>query len=37
MIGIGEAVFITLLEYNKTLDAEVAAFYWEEFSRDEEE
>jgi len=35
-IGVGETVFINLLEYYKTLDAEGGAFYWEEYSREEE-
>lgn len=30
-IGIGENLFIRLLEYYKTVDAEGAAFYWKEF------
>lgn len=30
-IGIGENLFIKLLEYYKTVDADGAAFYWKEF------
>jgi hypothetical protein len=30
-VGIGEDIFVKLLEYYKTVDADGAAFYWKEF------
>lgn len=35
-IGIGEELFIKLLEYYKTIDTKGAAFYWNEFDSDNE-
>jgi hypothetical protein len=35
-IGIGKDLFVKLLEYYKTIDAEGAAFYWNEFDKEEE-
>ena len=34
--GVGNALFIKLLEYYKTVDAEGAKFYWEEYDDLEE-
>ena len=34
--GIGNALFIKLLEYYKTIDEEGARFYWEEYDKLEE-
>lgn len=36
-LGIGNDLFIKLLEYYKTIDAEGAIFYWNEYDRKEEE
>ncbi|MFC3813277.1 hypothetical protein [Lacihabitans lacunae] len=36
MYGIGDELFIKLLEYYKTVDAEGAEFYWNEYDKDEE-
>lgn len=33
--GIGNDLFISLLEYYKTVDAEGAQFYWNEYDKDE--
>lgn len=35
-MGIGKELFMRLLEYYKTLDAEGAAFYWNEYDQDDE-
>ncbi|RAI91486.1 hypothetical protein [Algoriphagus yeomjeoni] len=35
-MGIGKELFVRLLEYYKTLDAEGAAFYWNEYDQDDE-
>lgn len=35
--GVGQDLFIKLLEYYKTIDAEGAAFYWNEYDKEEEE
>jgi hypothetical protein len=35
-MGIGEALFVKLLEYYKTIDAEGALFYWNEYDKSEE-
>ena len=34
-MGVGKDLFIKLLNYYKTIDAEGAAFYWNEFDKDE--
>jgi len=34
--GIGDTLYIKLLEYYKTVDAEGARFYWEEYDKLEE-
>jgi hypothetical protein len=36
-MGVGKDLFVRLLEYYKTVDAEGAMFYWNEFDKDEEE
>ncbi len=36
MMGLGEKLFIQLVEYYKTVDAEGAAFYWKEFDNPDE-
>ena len=36
-MGVGTALFVQLLEYYKTIDAEGAAFYWNEYDKEEEE
>ncbi len=33
-LGIGENIFVKLIEYYKTIDAEGAAFYWKEFDKE---
>jgi hypothetical protein len=33
-IGIGENIFVKLLDYYKTVDAEGAAFYWKEYDKE---
>jgi hypothetical protein len=35
-MGIDEALFVKLLEYYKTIDAEGALFYWNEYDKSEE-
>ncbi len=35
-MGLGKELFVKLLDYYKTIDAEGAAFYWKEFDKDEE-
>ena len=35
-VGVGKVLFLKLLEYYKTIDAEGAAFYWNEYDKDEE-
>jgi|688.fasta_scaffold19006_4 hypothetical protein len=35
-MGIGKDLFVQLLEYYKTIDADGAAFYWNEFDKDNE-
>ena len=35
--GVGDDLYIKLLEYYKTVDAEGAAFYWNEYDKKEEE
>jgi hypothetical protein len=35
-MGVGKDLFIRLLEYYKTVDADGAAFYWNEFDKDDE-
>jgi hypothetical protein len=34
-MGVGKDLFIRLLEYYKTVDAEGAMFYWNEYDKDE--
>ncbi|RQP15586.1 MAG: hypothetical protein EAS52_14635 [Parapedobacter sp.] len=34
-MGVGNDLFVKLLEYYKTIDSEGAAFYWEEYTREE--
>ncbi|MEN0051206.1 MAG: hypothetical protein AAF806_29345 [Bacteroidota bacterium] len=34
--GVGDKLYIRLLEYYKTIDAEGARFYWEEYDKLEE-
>jgi len=36
-LGIADELFIRLLEYYKSIDAEGAAFYWKEYDKEEEE
>ena len=36
-MGVGKDLFLQLLEYYKTLDAEGAMFHWSEYDKDEEE
>jgi hypothetical protein len=36
-IGFGKNLFIELLEYYKTVDADGAAFYWNEFDKPDDE
>jgi hypothetical protein len=33
-VGIGENIFVKLLEYYKTVDADGAAFYWKEYDKE---
>jgi len=33
-MGVGKELFVKLLDYYKTIDAEGAAFYWEEFDKE---
>lgn len=33
--GVGRELFVKLLEYYKSIDAEGAAFYWNEYDNDE--
>ena len=35
-MGVGNELFIKLLDYYKTIDAEGASFYWEEYEKKEE-
>jgi len=35
-MGVGNELFIKLLDYYKTIDAEGASFYWEEYDKKEE-
>jgi hypothetical protein len=35
-MGIGKDLFFKLLEYYKTIDAEGAAFYWNEYDKEDE-
>jgi hypothetical protein len=35
-MGIGKQLFVQLLEYYKTIDAEGAAFYWNEYDKEVE-
>lgn len=35
-MGIGNELFVKLLEYYKTVDVEGAAFYWNEYDNDDE-
>ncbi len=35
-MGVGKELFIRLLEYYKTIDAEGASFYWNEYDKDDE-
>lgn len=35
-VTVGKHLFVKLLEYYKTIDAEGAAFYWNEYDRDDE-
>jgi len=35
-MGVGKELFLKLLEYYKTIDAEGAAFYWNEYDKDDE-
>ena len=37
MHGIGDNLFVQLLDYYKTLDAEGALFYWNKYDKEEEE
>ena len=37
MHGIGDILFVQLLDYYKTLDAEGALFYWNKYDKEEEE
>ena len=34
-IGVGQDLFVKLLEYYKTIDTEGAMFYWTEFDKEE--
>lgn len=34
--GVGDTLFIQLLEYYKTIDAEGAVFYWNEYDKEED-
>lgn len=35
MHGVGDNLFIKLLEYYKTIDADAAVFYWNEYDKEE--
>jgi hypothetical protein len=35
-MGVGQDLFVKLLEHYKTIDAEGAMFYWNEFDKDEQ-
>ena len=35
-MGVGNELFIKLLDYYKTIDAEGASFYWEEYDKKED-
>ena len=35
-MGVGKELFIRLLEYYKTIDADGASFYWNEYDKDNE-
>jgi len=35
-MGVGKELFIRLLEYYKTIDADGASFYWNEYDKDDE-
>jgi len=35
-MGVGKELFIKLLEYYKTIDAEGAIYYWNEYDKEEE-
>lgn len=35
-MGVGKELFLKLLEYYKIIDAEGAAFYWNEYDKDDE-
>jgi hypothetical protein len=35
-MGVGNELFIKLLDYYKTIDTEGASFYWEEYDKKEE-
>ena len=35
-LGVGKELFLKLLEYYKTIDSEGAAFYWNEYDKDDE-
>lgn len=35
-MGVGQDLFVKLLDYYKTIDAEGAMFYWNEFDKDNE-
>lgn len=37
MLGVGDKLFVQLLDYYKTIDAEGALFYWNEYDKEEEE
>lgn len=37
MTSIGEKLFVQLLDYYKTIDAEAALFYWNKYDREEED
>ncbi|MEY2828762.1 MAG: hypothetical protein RIQ33_620 [Bacteroidota bacterium] len=36
MHGVGDKLFVKLLDYYKTIDADGASFYWNEYDREEE-
>lgn len=36
MHGVGDSLFIKLLDYYKTIDAEGALFYWSEYDKQDE-
>ena len=35
-VGVGKELFLQLLEYYKTIDADGAGFYWSEYDKDDE-